>query len=102
MIGRPSVQSLEIDRDNITLTCISTGGPATNVIWMKQGTPVDENIFSRSQRVLDTANATYENVLSSDNRENLVGSFNCTVCNSRGCDSRLNFSQGNINYPFIS
>ena len=95
LIGRPSVQSLEIDRDNITLTCISSGGPATNVIWTKQGTPVDENLFNRSQRVLDIANATYENVLSTNNRENVVGFFSCTVCNSRGCDSRLGFSHGN-------
>ena len=97
IIGKPSVQSLEIDSDNITLTCISTGGPATNVIWTKQETPVDENLFNRSQRVLDTAASTYENLLSSNNRENIVGSFNCTVCNSRGCDSRLNFSHGSNN-----
>ena len=87
LIGKPSIQLLTVDKDNITITCISTGGPATTVTWMKNGECVHDSLFHTSQRVLDTGNATYENLISSDNAENIVGSFTCQVCNARGCDS---------------
>ena len=70
----------------MTLTCMSTGGPATTVTWMKdnQILQIDGRIYRQKQRIIHTSNATYENILYSDDAANLVGVLTCIVENARG------------------
>ena len=84
VIGIPSITSVRLDRNTTTLTCTSTGGPPTTVTWRKNGTLVDDSLFQQSQRVVDTENATYENVLFNDDITNFKGIFTCEVSNARG------------------
>ena len=84
--GSPSITGLLYNRSTLTLTCTSTGGPATTVTWRKNGAVVegDGTTYHQSQRVVDTRTATYENTLSSGVAANFIGTFSCTVTNSRG------------------
>ena len=81
--GSPSITSLLFDRDNTTLTCTSTGGPPTSVIWRKNGAPVNSSLYQQSQRVVSTETATYENVLFSNDISNFIGTFKCEIDNVR-------------------
>ena len=84
--GYPSISSLILNRTAQTLTCISNGGPATNVRWTRsnQHVNIDGTIYQQSQTVIDTETATYETILTSNANANLVGSFMCQVSNARG------------------
>ena len=86
--GSPSITSFTINIDTNSLVCISSGGPATKVIWMKnnQQLIVDGTAYQQTQTIVDSVNAIIENVLISVNRTNLVGtfSFTCIVENARG------------------
>ena len=73
-----------LDRNATTLTCISTGGPPTSVTWRKNGIFVKDTVFEQSQQVVNTENATYENLLFSNNIANFVGAFTCEVSNAKG------------------
>ena len=73
-----------LDRHTTTLTCTSTGGPPTSVTWRKNGIFVNDTFFEQSQRVVNTENATYENILFSNNIAYFIGAFACEVSNARG------------------
>ena len=94
--GSPSVTGLLYDRSTLALTCTSTGGPATNVTWRKNGAvvEVDGSTYHQSQRVVDTRTATYENILSSSDNTSLVGNFTCTVSNTRSSGDQSTFLAG--------
>ena len=69
-----------------TLTCTSTGGPATTVTWTRDGATVsydDDHVLT--QTVVGRAAITYSNVLTVTGRE--PGSYQCTVVNVRGSGS---------------
>ena len=69
-----------------TLTCISTGGPATTVTWTRDGAVVSYNkYFLHAQTVTNSADSTYSSVLTVTGRE--PGKYQCTVTNARGNDS---------------
>ena len=61
-----------------TLTCTSTGGPATEVIWTLDGSPASG---TESQTVTDTLSAIYSNTLTVTGR--LTGDYQCSVTNDR-------------------
>ena len=70
----------DIDGDNFqfTLTCISTGGPATTVTWTRDSVTVTE----RTVTVLDNrVTAQYNHTLTVTGR--LGGLYTCTVANNR-------------------
>ena len=92
----PSITGLLYDRFTLTLTCTSSGGPATTVTWRKNGAvvEVDGTSYHQSQRVVNTTTATYENTLSSTTNANFVGNFTCSVSNSRGGGDRSVFLAG--------
>ena len=73
-----------------TLTCTSTGSPATTVSWLRDGLPltVDGSTFQMTQTVINRGAATYENVLTiSDELANVVDhTYTCTVTNVLGSD----------------
>ena len=69
-----------------TLTCISTGGPATNVTWTRDSVTVTEG----TETVLDgTVPAQYTHTLTVTGR--LTGLYTCTVANDRPSSSSQSF-----------
>ena len=66
-----------------TLTCTSTGGPATTVTWTLNGSEItyDTN-HTLTQTVVNTTTAEYNNTLTVTGRE--PGNYQCTVSNARG------------------
>ena len=95
--GSPSITGLLYNRSTLTLTCTSSGGPATTVTWGKNGAvvEVDGSTYNQSQGVVNTTTATYENTLSSANISNFLGTFTCSVSNSRGGSDRNTALNGN-------
>ena len=64
------------DSDQLTLTCISTGGPATTVSWTRDSVNVGEG----TETVLnDPESAHYTHTLTIS----LVGVYTCTVANNK-------------------
>ena len=86
--GLPSVTSLTFDEQSRTLTCTSTGGPATTVTWRRDGVVITLNAtHQQTKRVVDPVNGTYQTVLTIDpsvGQSDIVGTYNCTVENVRG------------------
>ncbi len=68
------------------VTCVSTGGPVTALTWNKRG-----GSYSQSKIIVDTASATYHNLLyiSSSTLSDYTGTFTCNVSNSRGIASSI-------------
>ena len=75
-----------------TLTCISTGSPATNVTWMRDGQPLtlSGSTYQLTQTVANRKLSTYENVLIINcATPDIIGNtYNCTVVNALGKVSR--------------
>ena len=73
-----------------TLTCVSTGGPATNVTWKRDSTAITEG----TDTVLDDSlTAQYTHTLNVTGR--LGGLYSCTVSNSIASASSFLLVQGN-------
>ena len=90
-VGSPTVTNLTFDDQSRTLTCTSTGGPATTVTWMRDGIVITLNdTHQQTKSVVDAVNSTYQTVLtinSSVSQSDIVGTYNCTVENVRGKSS---------------
>ena len=86
--GSPIVTNLTFDDQSRTLTCTSTGGPATNVTWRRDGVVITPNdTHQQTKRLVDAIAGTYQTVLtinSSVSWSDIVGTYNCTVENVRG------------------
>ena len=83
-----------------TVTCTSSGGPATSVTWRRNCLilqPSDTD-FIRNQNVTDTALGTYENRLRLGGADN-DGVYTCSVSNTRGYNNSLTGVGGEI-YDF--
>ena len=78
------------DSDQLTLTCISTGGPATTVTWTRDSTTVTQG----NKTVLnDPVNATYTHTLT----VTTAGNYTCTVSNNKtSSDSASITLEGNV------
>ena len=91
--GSPSVTSLRYDNQSKTLTCTSTGGPATTVTWRRDGVVITLNAtYQQTKRVVDPVEGTYQTVLtigSSVGESDIVGRYNCAVENARGRSSMM-------------
>ena len=61
-----------------TLTCISTGGPATNVTWTRDST---SSVTDGSRSVL--VNATTAEYIHTLNVTGAEGNYTCTVANNK-------------------
>ena len=65
-----------------TLTCTSTGGPATTVTWRRDGTMLsDDSTYCITSEVTDAVTATYTHTLAVTGR--LVVEYQCNVSNIR-------------------
>ena len=89
--GSPSITSLTYHDQPRTLTCTSTGGPATTVTWRRDGVVITLNVtFQQIKRIVNPFNGTYQTVLTIDSsldQSSIVGTYNCTVENDRGSSS---------------
>ena len=106
--GSPSVTTLTFNGQSRTLTCTSTGGPATTVTWKRDGAVITPNAtYQQTKRVVDPVAGTYQTVLTIDpsvDQSDIMGTYNCTVSNARGKSSMLlvvkgeNFLPSDITY----
>ena len=81
------VSDLNGDSPQFTLTCISTGGPATTVTWTRDSVTVTEG----TQTVLDDpVTAWYTHTLTVTGR--LTGLYTCTVANNKPSDASANIT----------
>ena len=85
-VATPSVTNLTYNSER-TLTCVSTGSPATTVSWTKDGYKlnVDGTTYRMAQTVEDRTTSTYENVLALSGDD--AGVYRCTVVNALGGSS---------------
>ena len=79
-----------------TLTCISTGGPATTVSWTRDSTTV---ITEGTETVLnDTVTARYTHTLTVTGR--YPGLYTCTMANNKPSTAARNFIvKGELSFP---
>ena len=88
IIGNVTNVSIEYNRTNQTITCTSTGGPATDVTWSKDNVNIRLSmggLYEHSQIIIDTTSATYENRLRIVNKSSEVaGTYTCSITNSMG------------------
>ena len=98
--GSPTVTSLTFDDQSRTLTCTSTGGPATNVTLRRNGVVITPNHTNhQTKRLVGPVNGTYQTVLTIDPSvgwSDIVGTYNCTVENARGGSSETVVVPGKI------
>ena len=81
-------ENIVFDSDQRTLTCISTGGPATTVSWTRDSITV---ITERTETVLnDPETAQYTHTLT----VTTGGRYTCTVSNSKPSDASASITLG--------
>lgn len=81
--GVPELQNVNYDPSTGLLVCTSTGGPVTEVVWQRDG--VSETRFQGSKIITDTVSAAYTNtLLLNQEPEAVIGTYTCSVRNSRG------------------
>ena len=81
---------MTFDPSQLTLTCISTGGPATTVTWTRDSTTVIQG----TETVLnDPVNATYIHTLN----VTTAGNYTCTVSNEKPSSASASITlEGNV------
>jgi hypothetical protein len=84
-----SLQHVVDSNASLALNCTSTGSPAANVIWRKDGASLFNNTTYEATEVLrDGITATYDNLLYvSGSPSELVGRYSCIVHDSFGRNS---------------
>ena len=76
--------------DQLTLTCISTGGPATTVTWTRDPTIT---VTTGAQSIFNTAtNAQYTHTLT----VTTGGEYTCTVENNKASSDSATITLGGI------
>ena len=79
---------MDLTFNHPTLICTSTGGPASNVTWMRNQTylEIDGAMYHQSQTIIDTQSADYSTMLTlpMTNIEDFDTTYQCIVENSRG------------------
>lgn len=90
------ITSISYDPSTQTITCTSTGGPATTVSWSKDDTSITEGqLYRQSKMITDRSISTFENRLSIlDKSSDVAGNYSCIVTNSRGSTQRSQYLEG--------
>ena len=90
LIGTPNITGLTFDGQSRTLTCTSTGGPAINVTWTKDGAVITPSTaFQQTKRVGNAARGIYHNILTIAQSVAERGLYGCIVENSWGSSNRM-------------
>ena len=99
--GRPNITKFKLDRESRTLTSTSTGGPATNVTWRRDGVMITHNAtHQQTKMVVDATRSIYNNILTivqSVAEHNVYGLYSCTVENPLGISNRTEKYSGESN-----
>ena len=75
--------------------CLSTGGPATSVIWSKDSFPLNMEDYVNSQIIINSTSATYENRLQIVKKSSdMAGNYTCEVQNSREVRRKILYIEG--------
>ncbi len=83
LTGAPTItEDIKLSREDLSLTCLSSGGPVRSVEWTRDGVTITTG-YSVTQTLTNVATATYANILRASNISDLVGNFTCTVSNGR-------------------
>ena len=89
--GSPSTIDLTYNDQSRTLTCTSTGGPATTVTWRRDEMVIALNAtYQQTKSLVNPVTGTYQTVVTIDSsldQRNIVGTYRCTVENDRGSSS---------------
>ena len=89
--GSPNITDVTYNNQSRTLTCTSTGGPATTVTWRRDGVVITLNAtYQQTKSVNDPVAGTYQTLLtinSSVDQSDILGPYSCTVKNDRGNSS---------------
>ena len=97
--GAPIVNDpLEYSYDlNQTLTCTSTGGPATTVQWWKDSQLLGDE-YEQQKRVINETSSKYQSVLLLGQQipDDIVGNYTCCISNIRGADNITNRLHGEL------
>ena len=101
LAGSPTITCLTFDDQSRTLTCTSTGGPATNVTWRRDGVAITLNdTYQQTKRLVDPVMSTYQTVLTIDPTVcQIEGTYSCTVQNVRGESSKTVVVPGEMRIP---
>ena len=78
-----------------TLTCISTGGPATTVTWTRDSATVTAGTVTVFN---DVTTATYTHTLTVTER--LEGLYQCTVSNAKPSEAVVDFTVESTAYMY--
>ena len=102
--GHVTITSFEYNKTAQTVMCISTGGPATDVNWSKDGEKIhiasNRGAYEHSQIIINKSSATYENRLRIvDKSSKAAGTYTCEVANPRGSINESLYIQGK-NYAY--
>ena len=95
-IGIPNSANLTFNVP--TLTCTSTGGPATTVTWKKNGQDLDMDgaVYEQNKVITDTQTAEYQStlILPKRNITDFNSQYECIVENVRGSSNASLTLQG--------
>ena len=84
--GVPVITDLSADSPSSSITCLSTGGPVTDITWLRNNVllPSESADYTTSRAVMDTEEGTYASVLTVSTGQLLPGNYTCTVSNNAG------------------
>ena len=90
---------MKYDRVSQTMTCTTSGGPATDVTWFKDNEKIimtsSGGLYEHSQVITNKTSATYENRLRIvDKSSKVAGTYTCEVSNPSGSTNKTLCIQG--------
>ena len=88
----------DVSASGLSITCMSSGGPATSVTWRRNCAVLPNNAtYQQTQTVDVTQTATYRNMLVIDSAvTDTDGVYTCSVTNTRGYDSAVTGMGGKV------
>ena len=82
-----NVKDLLFDKNQQSISCVSTGGPPTTTRWIKDNKPleIDGITYNQSQILINGSTSTYITTLFMHPQEQtrIIGNYTCVVNNSR-------------------
>lgn len=88
--GKPVVTMNVSERTTeVVFSCVSSGSPATNVIWLRDGTEIQMDQYHKmEQHITDRGSSTYDNILKISKAVLSSGTYSCNISNDLGYSLR--------------